>query len=134
MVLKLFPVVELMRVMRPALVGASDLTVGVERGVAPADVHLTSARSRRSRRVTLAATSTRIDPPEFQSGDQAAACWCPLSSSGEVERQSRRRPIEILTEDPKDVFVIFPSIKVLSVKWGQLPQFWCVLVPSCCFV
>ena len=61
------------------------LKAGVVRGVAPADLPLTSARSRRSRRVTHAATSTRVPPLKLHPGDTAAACNWFFSLSGEDE-------------------------------------------------
>lgn len=75
--LQLFPFREHMRVM-------SDLTAGVNRGVAPADAPLASARSRRPRRVTDAAISTRTFPLQVYSDDSAAPCWRLVFLSGEA--------------------------------------------------
>jgi hypothetical protein len=61
------------------------LTAGVDRGVSPADVASSFFRSRRSRRVDTAATSTRRGPLKVRSGDLAAASEGFASPSGEVE-------------------------------------------------
>jgi hypothetical protein len=82
--LKLFLLWELMQVMKLAQASEIDLTVGGDRGVAPADAALAFARSRRSRRVVHAAISTRTLPLQVFSGDQAAACWCFVFLSGEA--------------------------------------------------
>jgi hypothetical protein len=82
--LQLFLLWELMQVRMLAQAFESDLTVGGNRGVAPADAALASARSRRSCRVVIAAISTRTLPPQVYSGDKAAACWCFVFPSGEV--------------------------------------------------
>jgi hypothetical protein len=82
--LQLFRLLKLLQVMELAHAFASDLTVGVDRGVAPADVPLAFARSRRPRRVVTAATSTRILPLQVFSGDIAAACGGFVFLSGET--------------------------------------------------
>jgi hypothetical protein len=56
-----------------ALAGVRSLTVGTNRGDAPADVLPSGLRSRRSRRVATAAISTRWLPLKVCSGDLAAA-------------------------------------------------------------
>jgi hypothetical protein len=69
------PLFELLRVLLPAPAGGAGLTAGSNRGVAPADGLLSGSRSRRPRRVTSAAISTRLSPPKVRAGDPAAA-WC----------------------------------------------------------
>jgi hypothetical protein len=56
---------ELMQVKLLVPVGETDLTAGVNRGVALADAPLASPRSRRPRRVEDAATSTWFIPLKF---------------------------------------------------------------------
>jgi hypothetical protein len=82
--LQLFLLWKFLQVMELAQASAIDLTVRVDRGVAPADAALAFARSRRSRRVVTAATSTRTLPLQVFSGDLAAACWCFVFLSGEA--------------------------------------------------
>lgn len=67
------PLCVLLQVMAPAPVGVADLTVGTNRGVAPADMLLSCFRSRRLRRVATAATTTRLGPLKIRTGDLAAA-------------------------------------------------------------
>jgi hypothetical protein len=75
-----------LQVGRPALVGDSDLIAGRIRAVCPADVLTSFFKSRRLRRVGVAATSTRLRPLKLPSGYLAATCWCFGVISGERAR------------------------------------------------
>jgi hypothetical protein len=124
-----FPAVpfELMQVVKQAPASGVDLTTGVVRAVGPADMLITSARSRHLRRVIHAATSTRRYPLKDYPGDKAAPAG--VSSSAPAWRiwcWSRRI---VSAEDPKDL-VFFSFSRVLSVFSGQLSNFWTVLVLS----
>jgi hypothetical protein len=132
-VLQLVPVLlrVLLRVMLLVFAGEADSTAGVIRGGAPADVLLASLRSWRPRRVATAATSTRLSPPKFCSGDSAAACWCLFSFSGEVEALVQAAADLIQHRRSRGLGCIFTFSRVLSVIWGQLVRFWMVLVTSC---
>jgi hypothetical protein len=70
--------------MKLDMASETDLTGRMDRGVAPVDAPLSSARSRRSRRVAYAAISTRNLPLVVCSGDQAASCWCLVFTFGEA--------------------------------------------------
>ena len=63
------------------MAGVCGLTVGLNRGVTPADEDSSASRSRRSRRVAHAATSTRCIPLQVRSGDLAAASIIIVSPS-----------------------------------------------------
>jgi hypothetical protein len=131
--IQLFPFLlcELMRVSSLAPAGETDLTVGVNRGVAPADVLLASLKSRRLRRVEDAATSTRLSPLKICSGDPAAACWCLFSPSGETTASMQAVADLVVYRRSQGLSCCFTFYGVLSVIWGQLPRFWMVLVASC---
>jgi hypothetical protein len=75
-----------LQVVRPAFVGVSDLTAGWIRVVCPADVLSSFFKSRRLRRVGVAATLTRLRPLKFPFGNLPAVCWCPGVFSGERAR------------------------------------------------
>lgn len=63
---------ECLRACKLAFAGGCGLTVGLNRGVAPADVASADFKPRRPRRVADAAISTRCEPPQVWSGDTAA--------------------------------------------------------------
>jgi hypothetical protein len=126
-----FPAVPfvLMQVFKQASASGVDLTTGVVRGVAPADMLITFARSRRPRRVIDAATSTRKCPLKDYPGDKAAPAGASSLTPGWRYRCWRRR-IVLGAEDPKDLAVFLSFSRVLSVSLGQLSKFWTVLVLS----
>jgi hypothetical protein len=126
-----FPAVPfvLMQVFKQASASGVDLTTGVVRGVAPADMLITSARSWRPRRVIVAATSTRRCPLKDYSGDKAAPAGASSLTPAWRYRCWRRR-IVLGAEDPKDLAVFLFLSRVLSVFLGQLSIFWTVLVLS----
>jgi hypothetical protein len=131
-VLQLLPVlVVLLQVWRLARAGALGLTAGEVRGAAPADVPLAFARSRRPRRVAIAATSTRSSPLKFLPGDSAVARGSFFSPSGEDEAPVVRQWIVFCAEDPEGLVAIFCFFRVLSVFRGQLSHVWTVPVISC---
>jgi hypothetical protein len=89
----------LLQVVRPALVGVSNLPAGRIRAVCPADALPSFFKSRRLRRVGDAATSTRLRPLKFPFGGSVAVCGCFGVFSGEraqcfqaaADRAERRR-------------------------------------------
>jgi hypothetical protein len=118
-----------MQVFKLASASGVDLTAGVVRGVAPADMLITSARSWRPRRVIVAANSTRRCPLKDYSGDKAAPAGASSLAPAWRNRCWRRR-IVLGAEDPKDLVVFLLFSGVLSVILGQLSNFWTVLVLS----
>jgi hypothetical protein len=118
-----------MQVFKQAPASGVDLTTRVVQGVAPADMLITFARSRRPRRVIDAATSTRRCPLKDYPGDKAAPVAASSLTPAWRYRCWRRR-IMLGAEDPKDVAVFLSFYRVLSVILGQLSNFWTVLVLS----
>jgi hypothetical protein len=130
--LQLLPVlfVVLLQAWRLARAGVLGLTAGEVRGAAPADVALAFARSRRLRRVDVAATSTRSSP---LSSSPATQLWRAGASSllpATMRLRGVRQRIGFCAEDSKCLFVIFCFFRVPSVKWGQLSHVWTILVFS----
>jgi hypothetical protein len=70
--------------MKLDMASETDLTVGMDRDIAPTNAPLASARSWRSRRVAYAAISTRNLPLKIRSGDQVASYWCLVFPFGEA--------------------------------------------------
>jgi hypothetical protein len=132
-VFRLVPVLlrVLLRAMLLVFAGEAGSTAGVFRGVAPADVLFASLRSWRSRLVDTAATSTRLSPPKFCSGDSAAACWCIFSFSGEVDALLQAAADLFQHRRSRGPGCNFTFFRVPSVIWGQLVRVWMVLVTSC---
>jgi hypothetical protein len=120
----------LMQAFKQAPASGLGLTAGGVRGGAPADTLITSARSRRSRRVIQAATSTRRCPLKDFPGDTAAPAGASSFAPAWRIRCWRRR-IVVCAEDRKDLDAFFFFPRVLSVFLGQLSKFWTVRVSSC---
>ena len=118
---------ELMQAMVLVLASMGGLSAGEIRGVSPVDVLTAFLRSRRLRRVVLAATPTRLGPLKLLFGDIAAAS----DYSGEVEVSAMAAADLEFLRGSLGPGCNFHFLRVLSVKEGQLSQLWMYPVISC---